>query len=45
MDLMSWVTGSSAASGQGTASADRRWLALGVIAVAQLMVVLDYSRA
>jgi EmrB/QacA subfamily drug resistance transporter len=41
MDLMSSVTTSSAAPGGRTAPADRRWLVLFVVAVAQLMVVLD----
>jgi EmrB/QacA subfamily drug resistance transporter len=40
MDLMSSVT-SSAAQDRRTAPADRRWLVLVVVAVAQLMVVLD----
>jgi EmrB/QacA subfamily drug resistance transporter len=40
-DLMSSVTTPSAAQGQPTAPAERRWLVLAVVAVAQLMVVLD----
>src|SRR5712664_1873151 len=40
MDLMSSVT-SSATQDRRTAPADRRWLILVVVAVAQLMVVLD----
>jgi EmrB/QacA subfamily drug resistance transporter len=38
---MSWVTTSSATPDRGTAPAARRWLVLVVVAVAQLMVVLD----
>ncbi len=41
MDLMSSVTTSSATLDRRTASADRRWLVLVVVAVAQLMLVLD----
>jgi EmrB/QacA subfamily drug resistance transporter len=41
MAQMSSVTTSSAAPDPGTAPADRRWLVLVVVAVAQLMVVLD----
>jgi EmrB/QacA subfamily drug resistance transporter len=41
MDLMSSATTSSATLDRRTASADRRWLVLIVVAVAQLMLVLD----
>jgi EmrB/QacA subfamily drug resistance transporter len=41
MDLMSSPTTSSAALDQRTVPDDRRWLVLAVVAVAQLMVVLD----
>jgi hypothetical protein len=41
MDLMSSVRTSSATLDRRTASADRRWLVLVVVAVAQLMLVLD----
>jgi MFS family permease len=41
MDLMSSVRTSSATLDRRTPSADRRWLVLVVVAVAQLMLVLD----
>src|ERR1700751_3976331 len=40
-DLMASVGSSSAATSRRRAAADRRWLILAVVAVAQLMVVLD----
>jgi hypothetical protein len=41
MDLMSSVRTSSATLDRRAASADRRWLVLVVVALAQLMLVLD----
>jgi MFS family permease len=41
VDLMSSVTTPSAMKDRPTAPAERRWLVLAVVAVAQLMVVLD----